>query len=463
MSRFKTAVTIAQPREVVWAVLTDPATWQHWYGGGLECVDPRWAKGALLRWNLGEPSSILQFSPTQILTYRGSRGVDSTYSLEQVAVGETAMEYSEDFTASDLAVTDSAAVESRVRDVAERLKSFVETKGVRYAGRGAERKRGWRLWRWLRAKTGIPTALPTAAHTAITPRGDDDAVLRDLQSGVKGIRVEAAKALGELGVPEASGALFAAMRTDREEDVRRAAAQALDKLGWIPRNEEERVVYLIARERWNECLEVGPTGIRALIDVHRLQNGKWRNDPASQAQEVLAAAGAAAVEPLIDALTDEDSWTRVYAADVLGRIGDRRAAVPLLAALESENEYVVMATAEALVSLRDTGAAPTLISVLEDKGRESWRREQAAELLGKLGDTRAVEPLGTALEDAKVDVRRSAAEALGQLGDTRGASVFIADLQDQNSYIRGLAEEALERIGGSEAERALAEYRSRMP
>jgi HEAT repeat protein len=46
-------------------------------------------------------------------------------------------------------------------------------------------------------------------------------------------------------------------------------------------------------------------------------------------------------------------------------------------------------------------------------------RQAAAEALGQIGDTSAVEPLIAALRDASLGVRRAAADALGQIGDRR--------------------------------------------
>ncbi len=49
----------------------------------------------------------------------------------------------------------------------------------------------------------------------------------------------------------------------------------------------------------------------------------------------------------------------------------------------------------------------------------SYEREGAAERLGEMRDTRAVEPLCRALGDWDPEVRRIAAEALGEIPDVR--------------------------------------------
>jgi HEAT repeat protein len=67
-------------------------------------------------------------------------------------------------------------------------------------------------------------------------------------------------------------------------------------------------------------------------------------------------------------------------------------------------------------------------------------RQIAAEILGQLRDTRAVEPLITVLRSADYwPVRQAAAEALAQLGDTRAVGPLIAILKDEHGDVRWAA------------------------
>ena len=56
----------------------------------------------------------------------------------------------------------------------------------------------------------------------------------------------------------------------------------------------------------------------------------------------------------------------------------------------------------------------------------------AAFVLGKLGDARAVEPLIVALKDEDMNIRFTATLALGQLADTRAVEPLIAALKDND-------------------------------
>ena len=72
------------------------------------------------------------------------------------------------------------------------------------------------------------------------------------------------------------------------------------------------------------------------------------------------------------------------------------------------------AAVETMKELNDTRAVEPLIQALKDE--DSSVREGAAWALGSLGDTRAVDPLILALKDEDSQVRDNAAWALKYLG-----------------------------------------------
>lgn len=89
-----------------------------------------------------------------------------------------------------------------------------------------------------------------------------------------------------------------------------------------------------------------------------------------------------------------------------------------------------------------------MIKALGDK--DPHTRINASEVLGKLGDKRAVEPLIKALEDSHADVRKNASEGLGVLGDKRAVEPLILALGDPDGDARKIAAEALQNLGHSE-------------
>lgn len=86
-------------------------------------------------------------------------------------------------------------------------------------------------------------------------------------------------------------------------------------------------------------------------------------------------------------------------------------------------------------------------AMLSDEDPSS--RWKAAELLARLEDDRAVEPLIRALSDEDWRVRRKAAWALGRLGDPRALAPLRRALLHENEGVREIIEEALERIQGT--------------
>ncbi|MDB4971031.1 MAG: lyase domain protein repeat-containing protein [Myxococcales bacterium] len=76
-------------------------------------------------------------------------------------------------------------------------------------------------------------------------------------------------------------------------------------------------------------------------------------------------------------------------------------------------------------------------------------RVQAALVLGKLGDRRAVPALMQALHDENETVRGVAATSLGRIGDKSAANaLMVASTSDSSEFVRSQAKKALEVIAG---------------
>ncbi|MEI7827471.1 MAG: HEAT repeat domain-containing protein [Euryarchaeota archaeon] len=86
-----------------------------------------------------------------------------------------------------------------------------------------------------------------------------------------------------------------------------------------------------------------------------------------------------------------------------------------------------------------------LITALND-GSPKVRRS-AAETLGELEETRAVEPLTLALKDTDSNVRLSVALALGMIGDASATALLTYALNDErDEAVCGALETALDMI-----------------
>ena len=204
------------------------------------------------------------------------------------------------------------------------------------------------------------------------------ALIEALKDRAPSVRMAAADALGVLEDPRAIRPLMAALG-DKSGGVRSSAAQALTMLEWKPANQRQKIAYLVAVSDF----------------------------------DVLVELGAAAFQPLLAMLKDEDNDIREEAARALGTLGDKRAIKPLAAAVADEEGDVREAAMEALLRLGEEGFKQ-VTDVLKNH-KDELTRSRAAEVLGRSDDRRAVEPLKAALRDRNQSVRGWAALALDEL------------------------------------------------
>ena len=232
-------------------------------------------------------------------------------------------------------------------------------------------------------------------------------------------RAAAARALGQLGAVDAIPKLVAAMRDPHEDarSVKLAAAQALGQM-----QAAEAIPLLLAELR--------------LVD-------EWASP---RLAEVLVSFGPAALGPLLEALADETQTnSRVWAAQILGRIGDPSVVQPLISRLRDRTETVRMSACEALGRLKDQRAVNDLMQVaLRDPVPPV--RAEAARALGMVGDASVVPSLVTLLSDPDYWARLRAIEAIEQIKPADPWCLDLA-LRDASPEVRGRAAVALQRIG----------------
>jgi len=152
-----------------------------------------------------------------------------------------------------------------------------------------------------------------------------------------------------------------------------------------------------------------------------------------------------AIDALIRILEDqsEDCGVRMTAADALGRIGNPKAIEPLIRTMEEICErHLHHAVAESLGAFHDPRVTNTLIKAL---GKDFFTAHAAADSLKKLRDRRAVEPLIRQLEDKESGGFRRvlSAQILGVLGDPRAISALAKALHDDDEDIQKAARKSL--------------------
>jgi HEAT repeat protein len=148
----------------------------------------------------------------------------------------------------------------------------------------------------------------------------------------------------------------------------------------------------------------------------------------------------------IAALRDEDWAIREEAAVLLGRLKDPRAVSPLVSILRDPDRSVREAAIGALTSI-GAPAVAALGTCLTDSDMSV--QEAASAALTTIADSRALDHLRQALRSPNWIVRMHAAKALGRINDLGSVRSLIPLLQDKVKAVREEASSALAAIGDS--------------
>lgn len=242
---------------------------------------------------------------------------------------------------------------------------------------------------------------------------------RDLRSNDAHLHQRAAETLAELGGSQASKILINAIE-ELQGGVRAHCIIALGKLG-----DKQAVEPLL----------------RVLSDDSFCYLAAWA---LGQLEDKRA------VEPLINLLNDTDWFIRSGAVKALGNIGDDRAVEPLSRIMNNNREEwdVCRDASNSLGQLGEAALQPLLQSLQDD---DAETRFFAANALGKLGLSQAVDSLIPALQDSDANVRLAAAGALGEIGDDRATHPLMAALNDEDFRIRRSVVWTLGKIGDDRA------------
>ena len=315
----------------------------------------------------------------------------------------------------------------------------------------------------------IPSASPalikllTAAHPILRGRAAETlgisrdrsavpALLDALQGEYFTVRARAAIALGRMGETSAKGPILALLK-DPEVEVRIAACLSL---GFFkdPSTFDEITTVLLddpkIEVRQAAAMALGntqhPKAIPFLMEA--LRDPFWWYEREVQAGDLFTAIekmGAAAVEPLIEALKDNEGAVRKYAALVLGRIGDARAIEPLGMALYDLHHDVGKASAEALARF-GVPSFEILVEALDHP--EMWIRIHSVDVLPKVREPRVGLVLLEMWKDPEREVKKHVIEAMGELKDPRTLPTLQEIMNNRaDRELHALAKEAITKFG----------------
>ena len=294
---------------------------------------------------------------------------------------------------------------------------------------------------------------------SLEKKKDVEGLIKALENKDYLLRKEAARSLKKVGDARAVEPLIKSLKYESWQgkhallsSVREYSAEALSSIG-----DEQAIEPLIQsvkedaddEVRWRSVYALGKIGNYRAVEtlIEALKSDSWL--VREHAAKALGSIGDRdGVEPLISALDDDEWRVRKQAVIALGLIADERAIKPLISHLSYEDIDVKRKTIEILANMGDIAYEP-LMELF--KGDDWYTRSKAAQVLGKIGDQRAVDIFIDTLskrkkEDRNRYIRGRVAEALGNLGDPRAVNPLIEAMDDETIYVRKRAEEALIKI-----------------
>ncbi len=277
------------------------------------------------------------------------------------------------------------------------------------------------------------------------------ALLDALQGEYFTVRSRAALALGKIGDTKAIPPILNALK-DKDDEVRIAACLALG-LFKDPSTFDDITNVLLDDPK----IEVRQAAAKALGNTQHpkalpylmeaLHDSFWwyeREYAAVDLLQALEKMGGMAVDPLIKALEDKEGTVRKFAATLLGRLGDARAIEPLGMTLYDMHHDVGNASAEALVHF-GAPAVEVLIGALSHP--EMWIRIHSVTALSKIKDQRVASALLQMLNDPEREVKKQVILSLGELKDPRALSALQEIASNRaDRELHALAKQAMDLI-----------------
>jgi hypothetical protein len=312
----------------------------------------------------------------------------------------------------------------------------------------------------------VDDAATTVRDTRWTEDGESDAI-----AAVSAFLDGAGDALEDTFTPEANG-------IEPHAGVLETVAEAVEDAGLDPDEDAETIATLLgtaeeleddlaAAESWSDLAVVEKLRAQGFYDrvtgdnrkdfppeLNVVRIAEAENDPERILMALEYFESDFMEENCIDALRrlgPESAFDAMHEAaqkrsrpeiEVLGKIGDERAVETLVEFVDSDNPPLQTVTLRALGEIGSQEATQSVADALADEAKSV--RSQAARALGLLGDTRGIEPLADLLADdaEATEVRASAAWALVRIGTERALDAAAAYDDDRAYTVQVEAEKA---------------------
>lgn len=230
------------------------------------------------------------------------------------------------------------------------------------------------------------------------------------------------------------------VHTARDEKIVRRVRELLSSLGNANIEAISNEIKII--------IAMGELAVEPLVEALRNNNPRIRWIAAKALGEIHSSES---IVPLIRASTDRDSSVRLTITTILGSFNDRRIIEPLAVRLRDSDYFVRLAALAPFAQgkIKNSLAVTPIIAILDDK--EAAARRDAARALGEVRDPRAVDPLIKLLDDPDRGVQEQVIRALGEIGDTRAAGALAGALSKSAISVRPHAARALVALGSKDA------------
>ena len=245
----------------------------------------------------------------------------------------------------------------------------------------------------------------------------------------------------------------------RGASVRLSAAEAIEKMGWVPETNEEKIDFLIAKKDWSAISDLGEEAVIKLITLLDDDSDFTKND----AIQCLGNIGhKKAVEPIIEVVKgDETDYNErkfiEHGIEALGKIGDKKAFEVLHQKLNKNKDLnystkrTWLVAINAIGSLNDERTFDLIASKFEEATKMDPNRvlPDIINAWSHCADIRLVKPIIEWLRDEgnKIDDLRTleaTGEALGNVG--KPALNEILELLQSGRLNRKVSLIALEKI-----------------
>ena len=224
-------------------------------------------------------------------------------------------------------------------------------------------------------------------------------------------------------------------------------------LGWLPDVEQvvapltRLLVQPAVRSMVADILAAG--GSRAAEALIEVLGAEDDDDVRKAAAATLGRIGTPSAVPALIELLCAAPTIAVVAAGALGAIGDHQAFAPLIAQLDHPNASVRQACVAALSSIGHPELPDRLISLLQHSSPRV--REGAVRLAGYLGLEPLLDNVLLLCRDTDDTVRRSAVDQLPHFSDPRACAAIREALETDVPGVRAAAAQALTHVEQDEA------------